>query len=271
MEMDTNNNEEKSTAEGEIQSDTPNNLSLQKELPREHLIDTAVKFLTNPKVSSSSLDQKRTFLQKKGLTTVEIDESVRRAGATVATNSPALPPNYNYSPPQPYGYYPPPVPVSNWSKFRDIWYMAVIIGGTVCAAYVIAKKYIIPYFLGLPKKEDRLSKLETRMSDFQTHLDESIAQLQKTVEELQNNVKEACLKHETVSQIENAAQTKQNWDLTDMRSEITSLKGLLLNRHQFPAVPNVAPIIPSWQLEKQNTQGDNVDDLKGCENGESEA
>ena len=61
---------------------------------RESLIDNAVKFLLDPKVTSSPLSKKITFLESKGLTSQEIDESVKRISlsSTTAANVLATPP-----------------------------------------------------------------------------------------------------------------------------------------------------------------------------------
>lgn len=45
---------------------------------REELVQSAVGFLKHPKVVASSDVQRRSFLEKKGLTVDEIDEAFRR-------------------------------------------------------------------------------------------------------------------------------------------------------------------------------------------------
>lgn len=35
----------------------------------------------------------------------------------------------------------------------------------------------------------------------------------------------------------------------EIKREIQQLKGLFLNRSQFPSIPQIPPKIPSWQLE----------------------
>ena len=37
--------------------------------------------------------------------------------------------------------------------------------------------------------------------------------------------------------------------LEEIKREIQSLKGLSLGRSQFPAIPQIPPKIPAWQLE----------------------
>jgi len=59
---------------------------------REDYVENAVKFLSHPKVRGSPVVYRRSFLEKKGLTTQEIDEAFRRVpdpqpSATTATAS----------------------------------------------------------------------------------------------------------------------------------------------------------------------------------------
>jgi hypothetical protein len=61
---------------------------------------------------------------------------------------------------------------------------------------------------------------------------------------------------ETVELILNKQQQQQftnrnaslNLDDSTLRNEIQTIKNLLLNRSQFPSLPNVTPVLPSWQL-----------------------
>ena len=43
-------------------------------------VETAAKFLKNPKIASSPLAQKRAFLKSKGLTEAQIESACQRAG-----------------------------------------------------------------------------------------------------------------------------------------------------------------------------------------------
>lgn len=62
-----------------------------------------------------------------------------------------------------------------------------------------------------------------------------------------SSVKEAV---ETVARV--MAQKTVDMDDTCIRSEIQVIKNLLLNRSQFPNVPAVTPVLPSWQLENKS-------------------
>lgn len=50
-------------------------------------IETAVRFLKNPKVIATPLESKRLFLQKKGLTDTEIKSALEKSGSLEQTNN----------------------------------------------------------------------------------------------------------------------------------------------------------------------------------------
>ena len=58
---------------------------------RTELIETAVKFLTDPQVTKSSLSRRLAFLESKGLTAAEIEVAVKRAESKPSAEVPALP------------------------------------------------------------------------------------------------------------------------------------------------------------------------------------
>ncbi|KAJ2189184.1 peroxisomal membrane protein pex14, partial [Coemansia sp. RSA 353] len=49
---------------------------------REDVIESAVRFLMDPKVNSSTLAKKVSFLESKGLTNAEIEDALARAKNT---------------------------------------------------------------------------------------------------------------------------------------------------------------------------------------------
>lgn len=58
---------------------------------REGLIQSAVKFLSDPKVQESPLNKRLAFLESKGLTQNEIDEALRRVHKQKSAEFNALP------------------------------------------------------------------------------------------------------------------------------------------------------------------------------------
>ncbi|KAJ1976069.1 peroxisomal membrane protein pex14 [Dimargaris verticillata] len=188
--------------------------------PRHDLIQSAVRFLTDPKVQSSSLDKRTAFLQSKGMTKDEIDAAVAQAGLTnsspsstagaqpnaVGASQVALPLAANpygsqavaYYPPPPPQHYPPPVPRMHW---KDYFIAAVVASGVGYGLFSVTRRYLIPYvqqacFADLQDKIDQdREKLQTQLDSTQETLtvlqdqsSESLKILQSQNEHLQKAI-----------------------------------------------------------------------------------
>ncbi|XP_037513186.1 peroxisomal membrane protein PEX14 isoform X2 [Rhipicephalus sanguineus] len=226
------------------------------QMPRENLIATAVNFLENPRVQGSPLSQKRAFLLKKGLTAEEIDEAIERARIgkpnTVAQHG--LVP-YPSSPPQ----LPPPPPphllqpeYSIWSHLSHVSSSIVIVGVASYGAYYMYKRYIEPYLRGWDgprSKPDRLSQVQEQIGA----LTEAIQQLREAVASLESAVAEDRRLRKPAA-LDSA---KQDRTISELKSEVLSVKALLLSRNQFPSAPKVTPPVPSiptWQLSSNGAE-----------------
>lgn len=115
------------------------------------MVSSAVSFLQDPKVASSSMAQRIAFLESKGLTSVEIDEALGRSRLVGAAQPPQPPAKYTYAQ-QPYEarglYYLPQgqqeVPSRDW---RD-WFIMVVISGTVgCGIVALARVSAVRCFV----------------------------------------------------------------------------------------------------------------------------
>ncbi|XP_069935420.1 peroxisomal membrane protein PEX14 isoform X5 [Oryctolagus cuniculus] len=181
-------------------------------VPREPLIATAVKFLQNSRVRQSPLATRRAFLKKKG-------------------------------------------PVG--SRWRDYGALAIIMAGIAFGFHQLYK-YLLPLILGGREDRKQLGRMEASLSELSGSVAQTVTQLQTTlasVQELliQQQQKVQELAHELAAA---KATTSTNWilesqNINELKSEINSLKGLLLNRRQFPPSPS-APKIPSWQIPVQS-------------------
>ena len=115
-------------------------------IDRHDLIRNAVLFLNDPKVQSSSLTSRITFLESKGLDEAEIQEALRQASSSPSSSSiPPVPPDgfqdsargygYNYNSGQRRGMFAPDPPRRDWRDLfvrdRFIWNMCVEDGGTL--------------------------------------------------------------------------------------------------------------------------------------------
>lgn len=228
--------------------------------PREDLVATAVRFLQNPRVSSSPLHQKKQFLLKKGLTNEEIDSAIRRAGpvhqvaerhgethpvAAVVPLPPPLPPS-----PSPYPVALYSTEYTTWHYLRDISSTAALFGAVCYGVYYLYKRYLLPYLLGKSyTDEDKLAQVQQQVSA----LTSAVQQLKDAVKSLESSLgSEQRLLRET----ESVDAIKHDVALSDLKSEMQSIKGLLLSRKQFPSTPKVTPIIPTWQLEEAEKKED---------------
>ncbi|XP_023601802.1 peroxisomal membrane protein PEX14 isoform X2 [Myotis lucifugus] len=229
--------------------------SEQAEQPSQ--IATAVKFLQNSRVRQSPLATRRAFLKKKGLTDEEIDVAFQQSG-TAADEPAALGPATQVVPVQPPHLMSQPYsPVG--SRWRDYSALAVIMAGIAFGFHQLYKKYLLPLIMGGREDRKQLERMEASLSELSGSVAQTVTQLQVTlasVQELliQQQQKVQELAHELATA---KATTSTNWilesqNINELKSEINSLKGLLLNRRQFPPSPS-APKIPSWQIPVKST------------------
>lgn len=233
---------------------------------RENMIATAVKFLLNPQVQNSPLSQRRAFLKKKGLTDDEIKVAIERSG--VKDPSPSLPPKPGQQlPPSAVSSYnvatPPPVPPAPtlYSRGRDFAAIAVIISGVTYGLYKLFQKFIRPFFKRQEDTQKRLQNIETSIAQLNNTLAATVQDIQKSVGLMQTLLERQEGRLDQISRdlIANKAivSGRGEGDVLQIKQEITSLKGLLLNRSQFPSTPQQSSI-PAWQkkssLESEKLQ-----------------
>lgn len=212
--------------------------------PREHLITTAIKFLNNPNVLRSAVGQKQAFLRSKGLTEDEIQVACERAGVfsrepvqqnhqtviSMDVGTAGTGPKATYS----------VQPQSWFGKVKEVLNSVAVISGLMYGVYMFYKKFIEPLIFRSKKKkpvEDQISDLSRTVEG---KIDKLSVELIKIKDELSR-----------VNQAQSAAK-----DLATFKTDLDSIKGLLLNRKQFasPNLPIVPPSIPAWQLQSQSQQ-----------------
>lgn len=217
---------------------------------REELVDTAVKFLQNPKVINSPLAQKQKFLQRRGLTEEEIQIACQKSGAYVHheqnQSAPPLPQSPNFvTGYRGYGT----VQVSFFDRIREVVHNIAIFS---IVAYIIQKfyqTYIAPFLFGTKKKS-----IEDKIDDLEKNVEYSISDIKSSLGEVKTEVDKISLNSEN----------ELTSQLKELKSEIATVKGLLLTRKQFPSVSNtpvVPPSIPAWQmssvLQENEAEGEN--------------
>ncbi|KAI1327369.1 hypothetical protein F5Y16DRAFT_371770 [Xylariaceae sp. FL0255] len=166
---------------------------------REDIVSSAVSFLQDPNVVTSSIESKLSFLRSKNLTQEEIDAAFARTGAAppppaaspaASQQTPPPPP----PPPQYYQQYPlqqgwqPPPPEPPKRDWRDWFIMATAVGGVSYALYFLTKRYIYP--LVAPPTPEKLEQDKATVDDKFDQAFATIEQLAKDTEALKASEQE---------------------------------------------------------------------------------
>lgn len=229
---------------------------------REDLVATAVKFLRNPQVQGRPLEQRRAFLKRKGMTDVEVELAMSRSGTSAMEDSSS--PVADRAPPfatGPPALYPVSAPVpSSWTRLRDAANVIVLLTGAAYAVYHLYKRFIVPALYGDESvKSDPL--LEVRRS---------VDELRRSMSDIVSSINETqTLMRSQQRQIDDVIRTSgllrgpdeiERLHIGEVKDELKSLKALLLNRKQFPALPTTTPVIPAWQLQQGNSAEKSLED-----------
>jgi len=180
---------------------------------REELVNSAVSFLQDPSVASSSIETRIAFLESKNLTQEEINVSLQRAAQFAANgNAPPQQAPYSQQPPAGYGPYPgywqpppPDVPKRDW---RDWFIMATVMGGVSFGLYVTAKRYILP--LIKPPTPPQLTQDKES-------IDASFSKAFTALEQLETDTR-------TLKEAEEARTARLDTALTELEAVVSSLK-----------------------------------------------
>lgn len=211
---------------------------------RQHMVDEAAKFLINPKVASHAEDKKSAFLRKKGLSEEEILAAFSKAKAyapIVTGGNVTSSPEVLSGPVLPA--YPSPGPPSLWAKVRDVCNIILILAGASYGLHYIYQRYIGPWLTGRRQKT-----VEESMVELQQSVVSVLKEVQTTLSSLEQTLSAQTVHIQALNNKEGSqASTRQ---IEQLRNEVSSLKGLLINKRTFPSTPTLAPSIPSWQRSK---------------------
>ncbi|XP_078413881.1 peroxisomal membrane protein PEX14 [Cetorhinus maximus] len=230
------------------QSDSPP--GREDAVPREQLIATAVKFLQNQRVRQSPLATRKSFLKKKGLTDEEVEIALQQSNTAAdevlgpvtqqhlvqSSHLAAVP----YSPPS--------------SRWREYGALAIIMAGIAFGFHQLYKRYILPLLVASKEDKKHLQRIESGVTELSGTITQTVTQLQTNLTTVQELLEQQQERIQELSQelTSTKASSSTNWllesqSVNELKAEITSLKGLLLSRRQFPSSPS-APKIPSWQI-----------------------
>ncbi|KAI0441881.1 hypothetical protein F4803DRAFT_521559 [Xylaria telfairii] len=158
---------------------------------REDVVSSAVSFLQDPNVVSSSIESKLSFLRSKNLTQEEIDAAFARAGgspppASTTSQAGSAPiqqqpyyPQHQQQPPYGWQEPPPAPPKRDW---RDWFIMATVVGGVGYGLYFVSKRYLYP--LVAPPTPEKLEQDKTTVDDQFEKAFATLEQLAKDTEAL---------------------------------------------------------------------------------------
>ncbi|XP_015919755.2 peroxisomal membrane protein PEX14 [Parasteatoda tepidariorum] len=236
--------------------DYTNNEKIADSSIRDHLVETAVNFLLNPDVRQRHDDSKINFLKKKGLTNAEISAAFDRVKldsryANSSVSSDLTNKLYHTVPSAPYQGY------SFLSRLTGLSSSLIIFGVAIYGLHHLYKKFIRPWLLN--EDEESLNPIK--------ELTKNLALLTETVEKLHATVMKQNEEINKLLQIEGCGYAPTPVILEDVKREVSSLKSILISRHQFPAMPQTQTIkatIPSWQLPSNETQSTDEDMNSTC-------
>merc|ERR1739846_42982 len=214
---------------------------------RQDMVATAVRFLENDRVRTSTDDMKRQFLLKKGLNEGEIREAFARVKPAVQQPQQAVPV------PLQVGAHPViAVSQSSFSsRIRDLLNLLLLIGGASYGIRYLWKTYIAPWLFGpaKPVPNPQAAVVETCQAVLG-----GVQQLQQAITSLQTSISSQA---EKLGRAVESRQGRQEntGELGELKAEIQSVKGLLLSSRSFPQQPPVSapPSLPAWQLKQNDT------------------
>ncbi|XP_063624669.1 peroxisomal membrane protein PEX14 isoform X1 [Cydia splendana] len=193
---------------------------------RENLVTTAINFLKNPNVNRCTMESKERFLRAKGLTDLEIARAVEKCGELL--DGPSLTSELMF------------FQHSRQSWFREHILPLVVYGGFAYGCYWLYKNCIRHIlFVEEPKRKTTTECLE---------------EVRKSLDIL--NTSMTSLRGE----MQASAQSSLRTQLDGLKADIASVKGILLNRNQFPSVKTRSepPSIPAWQRQSEEATSTEV-------------
>lgn len=202
---------------------------------RDELVNAAVSFLLNPKIQNTTLAQKRGFLLNKGLNSDEIELAIERTLFSLSGNQDLFSYHHN-APINPLFYRPP----TFWSITRLITPSVILIGGLFYGLYQFIDKFLKPLIYGQEACRSSIDIIRTELGG----LRQSIKNLEDNLLRVEENVKRNLEIELQQSRTQDYASIAA---LNEMKTELTSMKSLMLNKDQFPFIATKSTGIPDWQ------------------------
>lgn len=194
------------------------------------LVTSAVSFLRDPNVASSSLNKKIEFLKSKGLNDDQIEDALKRvsdssSGSPVSSSpqvgNPSYSPQPNYAPSAPLDYYsaPPQVPERTW---KDYFIMATATAGVTYGLYQVVSRFLIPSII--PPGQSRVDEDKEKIDEEFVKIDKVLEQMALEQKEIKDT-NEAKLKEiDVVIDNVNDFLTKYNRDKSKFDDDLRLMK-----------------------------------------------
>ncbi|CAD5231687.1 unnamed protein product [Bursaphelenchus xylophilus] len=233
---------------------------------RPDFVENARRFLINPKVRSTPLEEQKKFLLGKGVTNAEINEALSKVSPDqLAANQAPLPEQVVMMHSQPP------------SRFISVLQNFLVMGGASYLAYKFIRSFFLPKFFDIidPEEKER-RELKEQLNELQNttkFVMDTVSQTLETVATQQNQLNRA------LSLLSNQ---NRDSDIQRIQTDLSVIKSLFLRSDQFPQVPanlkasnstnnligkalNGGDDIPSWQ-RKDPSNSNGSSDIEKYEN-----
>jgi hypothetical protein len=187
------------------------------------------------------------FLIKKGLNEEEIDwvmkEAEARGGVATRDGGGVASPRSSLI---------VPVETSHYS-WRQLIVGGVMFGGIVSGAFYWIIRIAMEWMAANRRDEERVRReMEEAVLEIRTNMETAVRELTESNQAIKMLLERQQVKIDGLS-----SQCPSVNSITAITSELATLKGLLLNRHQFPTPHKGTSTIPSWQ-KAETTDDDDI-------------
>ena len=223
----------------------------------EKNVNIAVRFLSNQNVRDTPRDRKIKFLSAKGLNEDEIELALEKAEELRAATKEDEDSEWTF-----------------WDYFKGI----VLSAGILSSANYAYKAYILPYVAHEIKDDQRIETLKESVQVLKDDLKQKTYEFTCTLKSIQALLEE---QKQLLANIEKElgkeGNSSSNGSLDSIKSDLTSLKSMMLSKDRFPTSPFSATVagsssieIPAWQkvkgeATKEEKAGKPNDDEKDVE------
>lgn len=217
---------------------------------RPDMVTSAVSFLKDAKVQQSTVSQRVSFLESKGLSPDEIDEALRQTGTSGAITAGQAaqagpshsvypqqqPPQQQYGAPAMYyqnGYGQAQMPPQSRDRDWRDWFIMAVVSGTVGYGVIaLARKYLFPHLQPpnqhiLEEDRDALTAKYDEVAAQLAALDAETKAVKAGVEEQREAIEKSIQEVEDTVKSLREADKKRADDMDTVKSEVDAMKDSL--------------------------------------------